>query len=321
MRTIVITIGLPASGKSFWAKDQLKREPGRWKRFNKDDLRSMIDDGVYSPANEELVSKAQESLVRMAIRDGYDVILDNTHLVQPTKNRIHKLAASIGDITVMEKLFPTPMNVCIERNAVRTGRARVPDEVIPRMARASKIDKYGYKNFKDSQTYYEPVQVASGEQGSIVQDDSFPKAIICDLDGTLAIMGKRSPYDASRCDVVDLPNWPVIKTVLAMHYQGVQVIFMSGRENKHREPTIRFIEKYCNLRELRSEYSPDPIGYELHMRSSGDQRKDAIIKRELYDANIAGKYNVLFVLDDRNQVVRGWRQMGLTVFQVAPGDF
>jgi hypothetical protein len=261
--------------------------------------------------------------VRMAVRDGYDVILDNTHLVQHTKNRIHKLAASIGDITVMEKLFPTPMNVCIERNAVRTGSARVPDEVIPRMARSSGIDRHGYKNFKDSQTYYEPAQVANGEQGSIVQDESLPRAVICDLDGTLALMGKRSPYDASKCDIVDLPHVPVIECIKAMHAQGVQIIFMSGRENKHRDPTIRFIEKHCTVIAQRdtSMQHYESIPYELHMRSSGDQRKDAIIKRELYDANVAGKYNVLFVLDDRNQVVDFWRSIGLTCFQVAPGDF
>ncbi len=55
--------------------------------------------------------------------------------------------------------------------------------------------------------------------------DGLPEAILCDLDGTLALMGDRSPYDASRCDELDKPNWPVIECVKAMYARGVKVIF------------------------------------------------------------------------------------------------
>ncbi len=57
------------------------------------------------------------------------------------------------------------------------------------------------------------------------------------------------------------------------------------------------------------------------MRQEGDTRKDVLVKQEIYEREIKGRYNVLFVLDDRQQVVDGWRALGLTVFQVAPGDF
>jgi hypothetical protein len=57
------------------------------------------------------------------------------------------------------------------------------------------------------------------------------------------------------------------------------------------------------------------------MRPTGDQRKDNIVKRELFDTWVRGKYNVRFCLDDRDQVVEGWRAMGLTCFQVQPGAF
>lgn len=57
------------------------------------------------------------------------------------------------------------------------------------------------------------------------------------------------------------------------------------------------------------------------MRKSGDMRKDSIVKREMFDEHIRGRYNVNFVLDDRNQVVELWRSMGLTCLQVADGDF
>ena len=57
------------------------------------------------------------------------------------------------------------------------------------------------------------------------------------------------------------------------------------------------------------------------MRTLGDMRKDSIVKQELYEQNILGKFNVSFILDDRQQVVDMWRSLGLTVFQVAEGDF
>lgn len=50
-------------------------------------------------------------------------------------------------------------------------------------------------------------------------------------------------------------------------------------------------------------------------------RKDVVIKRELFDRYIRDNYQVLFVLDDRNQVVDMWRELGLKCLQVAPGDF
>jgi hypothetical protein len=57
------------------------------------------------------------------------------------------------------------------------------------------------------------------------------------------------------------------------------------------------------------------------MRRAGDRRKDWVVKSELYREHIEPRYDVLLVLDDRDQVVRAWRGLGLTVFQVAEGDF
>ena len=57
------------------------------------------------------------------------------------------------------------------------------------------------------------------------------------------------------------------------------------------------------------------------MRPEGDSRKDSIIKREIFDAEVRDRWRITGVFDDRQQVVRMWRQLGLTVFQVAEGDF
>jgi hypothetical protein len=143
----------------------------------------------------------------------------------------------------------------------------------------------------------------------IIDGHEAMSAIICDLDGTLSLLNGRSPYDASTCEK-DTCNEP-IRNILEVYYRFMQwqIIYLSGREDKFRPQTEIFLRNnHC---------PPGP----LHMRTSGDYRKDWIIKSELFDTNVRGKYRVRFVLDDRNQVVKAWRAMDLTCLQVANGDF
>jgi len=143
------------------------------------------------------------------------------------------------------------------------------------------------------------------------------KAIICDLDGTLSFANGRDWYDASTCDE-DKLNDPVASVVHWAYDNGLVIIFLSGREAKYSEPTIKFLEKH-GFYAKDGELLPN---YRLIMRHTGDNRKDSIIKRELYEEHVKDKYNVSFILDDRKQVVDMWRlAYGLTVFQVAEGNF
>lgn len=316
MRTIYIFKGIPGSGKSHAARELLQKEPGRWKRVNRDDFRAMLDNSCVSDGSEDLITKIQEQTIRSSIAAGFDVIVDNTHLKPWGIKRIHRIAESIGDVNVLEKAFNVPLEECVRRNALRQGSAHVPEQRLREMHKGAGLDKH---SLRDAETYYPPRAV----RGTYVQDDSLPKAILCDLDGTLALMNGRDPYDASTCDQ-DLPNWPVIQNVLAMHTAGHKVIFMSGREDKYREPTIRFIEKYCTkyVGDPSRGYADMPIPYELYMRPTNDQRKDSIVKRELFDTHVAGRYFVTCVYDDRDQVIEMWRnELMLTTMQVAYGDF
>ena len=120
-------------------------------------------------------------------------------------------------------------------------------------------------------------------------------------------MGDRSPYDVSKCDQ-DPPNMPVVKTILKWQ-ETHKIIVMSGRTDDGKEKTESWLKKYG-------------VNYAaLHMRKTGDMRKDTIVKEEMYRAHLDGKYNVIAVFDDRKSVVEMWRSLGLTVFQVAEGDF
>lgn len=143
-------------------------------------------------------------------------------------------------------------------------------------------------------------------------DSTKQVAIVCDLDGTLSLFeakGHRGPYDAAKCDQDEL-NVPVAKVLEWAKQAGYAIILLSGREDKFRAPTLKFLETH-------------KVAYDhLFMRETRDKRKDSIIKWELYEEHIAPNYEVLFFLDDRDSVVNdAWRAHGLTCFQVAPGNF
>lgn len=132
------------------------------------------------------------------------------------------------------------------------------------------------------------------------------KAIIVDIDGTLAKMNGRGPFEWDRVGE-DKVNDPV--RLMVNLYPGKVIIF-SGRDGVCRPETFTWLVK----NHIRFD--------ELFMRPEGNNEKDSIIKRRLFDEHIAGKYEIEFVLDDRNQVVDMWRKdLELTCFQVDYGDF
>jgi hypothetical protein len=130
-----------------------------------------------------------------------------------------------------------------------------------------------------------------------------------DIDGTVALTAGRSPYDESRVHE-DRPNRPVVDVVRAMHDAGYRILFVSGRTDACREATEEWLAEHVL-----------EVYEALYMRKAGDTRKDAVVKLELFDAHIRHAYNVVAVFDDRASVVAAWRSLGLTVFQVAEGDF
>lgn len=318
---------LPGAGKSTIAAEMIRKEPGRFIRVNRDDLRSMACGPKNNPyggnrnEREELVRKLRDEVIRQAFKDGFDVICDDTNLVPNTVKKLHTLAMTVGDVKVIEKCINESVETCIERDSKREGFAKVGEKVIKDMARGAGLDKG--RKLNDKETYYPPRWIAGGpgagvESASYDPVSTLPKAVICDLDGTLSFLNGRSPYDASKCDM-DPPNLPVIECVKSMYAAGFTILFTSGRDAKYREPTEAFITQWVH--DPRTSGMRTTIAHHLFMRAQGDMRKDNIIKTELYDANIRGKFNVVFALDDRNQVVDNWREMGIATFQVAPGAF
>jgi hypothetical protein len=143
---------------------------------------------------------------------------------------------------------------------------------------------------------------------------ALPRAVLVDIDGTLALRGTepgaRKFYHWHRVGE-DLPNPAVVELVQTLASAGRHaIVVMSGRDAVCRPQTERWLRRH-----------KVPFD-ELWMRPHKDNRPDTVVKRELYERQVAGRYEVAFVVDDRDSVVRMWRQeLGLTVLQCAYGDF
>ena len=303
MSKLLILVGAPGSGKSTFARYFLRTEDN-WIRVNRDDFRLMqFGDSLMIPFYEERISKMVEASVLTLLKSDTNVIIDATNTSLRTIQDMIHTYTEYADISF--KVFDLPVDELVKRCDKRyeeTGKF-ISKSVVERNVANLKhtLEKFDFAPIPRK------VQVATTSYAT--QDKNLPKAVICDLDGTLSLLNGRDPYNAATCDN-DLLNEPVAAALKMAKQRGYQVILLSGREDKFREPTVSFLDKH-------------QIGYDLLlMRTSNDFRKDNIIKRELFEGEIQGKYFVEFLLDDRNQVVDMWRKdLHLPCFQVNYGDF
>ncbi len=281
--------GLPGSGKSTYAKQLVAEAPNTYKRINRDDLRAMFDNGHWSQGNEKFVKKVRDVLIIKALEEGKHVIVDDTNLSSTNETRVRQLVQEFNKnhndtVQVEVKEMETSLQECIARDAKR------PKPV-------------GAKRIRDMHRQFYAVS------NLLEQDAALPKAIICDLDGTLALMNGRNPFDAAKCEE-DILNAPVAKVLKTFQNLGHKVLLLSGRKEDHKTQTINWLAAHSIVYDL------------LELRKTEDNRPDTVVKKELFYAHISERYYIEFVLDDRDQVVDLWRsELGLTCFQVNYGDF
>lgn len=282
MPKLIMTRGLPGSGKSTWARAQ-----AGFRVVEKDEIRKLLESQgwKWSQENEKDVLDHQARVIYTDLKNGGNVIAADTNFGKH-ETRLASLAREAGAEFEVKDFTDVPIEVCLERNGRR--EKPVPEKVI--------WDMYT----KYVEPFQKPVPVEWVE--------GLPTCVICDLDGTLAIHVARGPYEEEKCETDEMDRY-VCMVLEALKYAGHEIIFVSGRKEKVREQTQSWLDNHGWGKQT------------LLMRKTEDNRNDAIVKNEIFDQNIRGVYNVVCVLDDRDRVVKRWRELGLKCLQVNYGAF
>lgn len=151
---------------------------------------------------------------------------------------------------------------------------------------------------------------------------------IFDLDGTLALIQHRrhfvererkaqdwAAFYAACTD--DEPNNPVIRVMESLRQTGAEVWIFSGRSDEVRGKTVDWLAQHTSF--LTHELAGPPM---LTMRAAGDYTPDDVLKRSWLDDMLREDRDRLYcAFDDRDRVVKMWRDAGVTCLQVAEGEF
>jgi predicted kinase len=310
MKTVKVKIlrGIPASGKSTYSKELCKNG---WVRINRDSLRKMYSADLivdFNKSKENLIKELRWNCLELFVSNGKNTVIDDTNIdtsvIGETLKKCHQIAVKYKiNVDVSIETLDIELDEALRRNSLREGEANVPKIAIEYFYNKMATSKHIYPDRES--TLLTPFEKAINNYSGL------RKAFIFDIDGTLALMNNRSPYDFKKVDT-DLPNGsvPMIARMLKdNHDYFYDIIILSGRDDSCEDLTRKWL-------------TDNNIRYDhLFMRKTEDNRPDDIVKHEIYKNKIEGNYTILGVFDDRNQVVNMWRQIGLQCFQVADGNF
>lgn len=291
-----ILIGIPASGKSTCAISFLEKNPN-YVRINRDSFRLMLrNEQMCENKIENMITTLFLNAVKTALASNLSVIIDNTNLKRKyIEAFVEELKYSA---TINFQVFDISIEKAIERDKNR--QYSVGEAVIKKMYE-------DYKMLVGSFDFNPVKQVMNRPQIVPNFNSQLPDCVIFDIDGTLALIGNRSPYDSKKA-YVDDPNLIVTEQIKFHKSNDRKIIIMSGRELDAKDIT----EEWLAFHGIKYD--------ELYMRDTNDNRKDKLVKKELYENHIKDKYNVLAWYDDRLQIIDLIYELGIFCFNVNQGN-
>lgn len=289
--------GCSGSGKSTGARKIQAGTGGTI--ISRDIIRQMLGaEGktVLDNEGERRVTKIERELIRGALYRGESVIVDNTNLD-------NRRTASYADLAHLQGVEYKEIQLYEEgKEWVYVERSDIPQDVVLRQCKSA-------RKMKPLEGFIRVPLMTPVEQ-----DESLPPVIVFDIDGTLAdSSGLRSPYDYSKVsgDHVIRATSEVALALENRYWDlsGVNetvpsVVFVSGRDEECRAETLHWIQSVYHA------------NVELYMRGHGDDRHDAVVKREILERDLIPRYHVLGVVDDRLRVLDFWRASGVFTFDV-----
>lgn len=286
----ILTVGIPASGKTSWAEEYCKQTGA--KNINRDDLRMRIfelsdyRDYKFNKTNEEHVTMEQRKIIKSYAEAGRDIVISDTNLNKGRNQQLTNFLESLG-YDVEEKLFPVDFFEAVKRDYNRRDRSPVGRAVIYRMYRA-------FMEYIEFEKY--------------VPNTNKPPAYMFDVDGTIASMfdknGQRlrSPFEFDKV-FGDSVIEPVVSVLKELDRKN-RIIIISARDDSCQDDTIKWL--------IKNEIPFDHIV----MRDTGDKRPDREAKLDLFNNYIRDDYNIKGVFDDRLSVSLLWMDLGVPLFKV-----
>jgi predicted kinase len=287
MNKIILTVGAAGAGKTTWAEAYLSSTFCR--NINRDDVRfnGKAKDWTkykFTKSNEKRVSIECYNSALNAVECDASIIISDTNLNPKTRVQWKKFA-DVHGYEYDEIAFECSWDELRKRNSQREGG--VAETVL--------WDQYLRMNEYLDKTVHEHCDN--------------PKAIIIDVDGTIARMGGRGPFDWHKVKD-DVPRNFVIGMIKgAIAQTGAKPVFLSGRDGICMQDTRDWISKNFQQENI-----------ELYMRGEGDFRKDVIIKREIFMESIDEKYDVIGAFDDRACILRLWKELDIPNIIDVSGD-
>jgi len=294
-KKVIILIGIPASGKTTWSLEFIKKNPD-YVRIGRDAFRLMLRNELScEPKIEDLISKLLISSVHKALMKNLNVIIDNTNLKERYINEFIDEFKYDADIDY--HVFDISLDKALERDKLRDHQA------------GELVVKTMFKDYQNLCGSFGFQPVKKQKRVPIIPDfnSSLPECVLFDVDGTLALMGNRGPFDWHKVYKDDI-NRIVAEQIEHHIRKGRKIIIVSGRDSVCRIETSEWLSLYGIIYD------------ELFMRPQDDYRKDTVVKKEIYNTYIKGKYNVICVYDDRLQVIDMWYDQGIFTFNVNQGN-
>jgi predicted kinase len=291
---VIFTKGIQSSGKTSFSK-QLVKEDQTFKRVCRDDIRHMLSNYTFDDNNEKLVTKIERESIRSLILSGYNLVIDkmnlNTSMLNDDLSFI-KDVCFVNDIETVDfeiKEFPISLIEAIERDKKR-------DFVI-----GEAIIKKTWKKYE-----VELKQMIERAEHKYIEDEDLPHCIICDIDGTLSNSSHRRIFNSTYDEIMEDKIIEQVRDLVNHYYKDIErdIFIFSGRSEDDRKVTEDWLNRnyvYYN---------------KLVMRQSGDIRQDTIVKKEMFEEHIRGKYYCEFVVDDRPCVLEMYQNLGVFTLNV-----
>lgn len=282
---LLITRGLPASGKTTYAKNWVEENPEKRIRVEKDEIRKdskLFIDGVYNKerGDESIVVKERDRLIHSALSRGFSVVSSDTNLNSKNIVQLQNIAKQYDAELEIKEFYEISLRELIERDKNRS-----------RSVGENTIRDLFYKYVKVMPTY-------------LKFNAELPFVIVCDIDGTLTLDQKSKKLNQEEINIAIAHILDAIKII-----NYAKIILITKRDMSLETQTKDWLEL-------------NDIEYDFIVFNTDLDKSESALKIEFIEQQVIDKYNILAWFDDNTEVCNILRDVyGINVMQTGDPNY